>query len=222
VNDLVVVKLGGLAVNQIGQALAEGARVVLVHGGGAQITDLMRGRGIEPRFVGGRRFTDLAVLACARHALASVSDALSAEIEPLGRKVVQLYRGEVTVARQERSLGLVGVEPVIDGEAVMAIVAAGAVPLVAPLGRDSSGRFLNINADDVAAAVAVAVRASLLRFLSSVEGVLDGNGRVIERLRLDDLPPIGGGMVPKLEACRAALAGGVDRVIIGTGTEVTL
>ncbi len=175
---VVVIKLGGLAVNQIGQALADGAPVVLVHGGGVQITDLMRRRGIEPRFVGGRRFTDLAVLACARHALASVSDALSADVESLGRQVVQLYRGEVTVARQERSLGLVGVEPVINGDEVMAVVASGAVPLIAPLGRDSSGRLLNINADDVAAAVAVAVRASVLRFLSSVEGVLDGDGKM--------------------------------------------
>jgi acetylglutamate kinase len=106
-------------------------------------------------------------------------------------------------------------------ELLDAAFAAGRVPVLAPLARDASGRFLNVNADDVAAAVASAVGADELVFLSDVPGVLDADGAVIPEIRAADPPAVSGGMVPKLAACAEALRGGVALVRIGAGTVVT-
>ncbi|MBJ7334555.1 MAG: acetylglutamate kinase, partial [Thermoleophilia bacterium] len=81
-------------------------------------------------------------------------------------------------------------------------------------------RLLNVNADDVAAAVAIAIEADELAFLSDVPGVLDDAGVVLPQISASALPTATGGMLPKLEACAAALAGGVRCVRIGAGTEV--
>ena len=218
-----VVKLGGAAVAGVGEAcaLAAGRPLLVVHGGGAQISELMRRRDIEPRFVGGRRVTDLPTLACARHALARVSDELVAALHTARVEAVPLRNGEVLLAERIAELGLVGRIVEVDRDPLDAAFAAGRVPLLAPLARDSSGRFLNVNADDVAAAVAAAVGADELVFLSDVPGVLDADGVVIATIRAADPPAVSGGMVPKLAACAEALRGGVARVRIGAGTVVT-
>jgi acetylglutamate kinase len=218
-----VVKLGGAAVAGVVEAcqLAAGRPLVVVHGGGAQISELMRRRDIEPRFVGGRRVTDLPTLACARHALARVSDALVAALAVAGTEAVPLRLGEALLAERIVELGLVGRVVEVRPELFAAAFARAAVPVLAPLARDASGRFLNVNADDVAAAVASAIAADELVFLSDVPGVLDAEGAVIPEIRAADPPAVSGGMVPKLAACAEALRGGVGRVRIGAGTVVT-
>jgi acetylglutamate kinase len=219
----IVAKLGGNALAALEQALVlagGGSRVVIVHGGGRQITELMARRGIPARFVGGRRFTDLPTLACVRMALAGVSDALVEAVREAGRDAVPLRLGEVLRARPVPELGLVGVVSGVDGGPIDRAWSAGAVPLVAPLALDDGGRFLNVNADDVASAIAIALGASELHFLSDVPGVLDGDGGVIARVAASEPPEVSGGMRPKLENAFAALAAGVPRVRIGPGTEV--
>jgi acetylglutamate kinase len=216
------VKLGGNAVGSLVAELAAGAgRLVVVHGGGAQISELMRRRGIEPRFVGGRRVTDLPTLACVRTALANVSDALVVAAGGAGHVAEGLRRGEVVVARRVAALGLVGEVASVDVAPIAAVLERGAIPLLAPIGRDHGDRYLNVNADDVAAAVAVALGADELVFLSDVEGVLDPGGNVLAAISASAPPPVTGGMVPKLAACAVALAGGVRDVRVGTGTRVT-
>ena len=218
-----VAKLGGNALALLPDALAaaDGRPLVLVHGGGAQITALLETRGIVSRWVDGRRFTDLPTLACARVALADVSDALVVELRELGREAQPFRTGELLACTRRVDLGLVG-EPVrVETDSILAAWNADRIPLIAPIGRDgSSPRLLNVNADDVASAVAIAVQADELAFLSDVPGVLDEAGAVLSTISAAAPPTVSGGMLPKLEACSAALAGGVRRVRIGAGTEV--
>ncbi len=186
-----------------------------------QISALMRRRGIEPRFVDGRRFTDLPSLACVRSALATVSDELAAELVRLGAEPVPLRLGEVLLAEPMPELGLVGRIVRVDVAALREAGSGGRVPLLAPLARDASDRYLNVNADDVAAAVAGALQAEELVFLSDVPGVLDATGAVIPRISAASPPAVTAGMVPKIAACAAAIAAGVSLVRIGSGTVVS-
>ncbi|MGI9116293.1 MAG: acetylglutamate kinase [Gaiellales bacterium] len=218
-----VAKLGGNALALLPDAIAaaDGRPLVLVHGGGAQITALMERRGIPARWVDGRRFTDLPTLACARVALAGVSDDLVAELRGLGRDAQPFRDGELLTCRRRADLGLVGEPAQVDVAPIAAAWNADRLPLIAPIGRDgASPRLLNVNADDVAAAVAVALEADELAFLSDVPGVLDDAGNVLPSISAAAPPQVSGGMLPKLAACSAALAGGVGRVRVGAGTEV--
>jgi acetylglutamate kinase len=219
----VVAKLGGNALALAAEALAagKGEPLIVVHGGGAQISELMRRRGIEPRFVDGRRFTDLPSLACVRSALATVSDALVAELGRLGADPVALRLGEILAAERLPELGLAGRIRSVDARALIRLCGEGRLPVLAPLARDGQDRYLNVNADDVAAAVAAAVGARELVFLTDVAGVLDGAGRVIPQISAGAPPAVTGGMLPKLAACSAAVAAGVTLVRIGSGTVVT-
>jgi acetylglutamate kinase len=221
----VVAKLGGNALASLPDALAlaaGGRPLVLVHGGGSQISALMRRRGIEPRFVGGRRFTDLPSLACVRKALADVSDELSTAIAAAGARALPLRLGEALVGERIPELGMVGRISVVERGPFEAAWRDGLVPLVAPIARDGTGnRFLNVNADDVAAAVAAALGADELVFLSDVPGVLAADGTVIAEISASAPPTVTGGMLPKLAACGTAVAAGVGRVRIGAGTVVT-
>ena len=134
----VVAKLGGNALGSLPDALALGAggrQLVIVHGGGAQISALMRRRGIEPRFVDGRRFTDLPSLACVRKALADVSDELVAAIGEAGARAVPLRLGEVLVGERLPELGLVGRIAAVETAPLRAAWEAGGIPLIAPLAR---------------------------------------------------------------------------------------
>jgi acetylglutamate kinase len=219
----IIAKLGGNALEALGQALdlaAGHAALVIVHGGGRQITELMERRGIPSRFLGGRRYTDLPTLACVRMALANVSDALVEAARPTGRTLHPLRSGEALRAHRVPGLGLVGQVREVERAPIERAWASGAVPLVAPLALDADGRFLNVNADDVASALAIALGAAELVFLSDVPGVLDAGGDVLPLVAASAPPDVAGGMRPKLENGFAALAAGVPRVRIGFGTEV--
>lgn len=223
-SQALVVKLGGNALDALVGALGarDGRPLVVVHGGGAQITALMRRRGIEPRFVDGRRFTDLPTLACARVALADVGEELARSLADHGEVGRTFADGSLLECRRRAELGLVGEPVAVDQATLKAVIATGRIPVIAPIGHDGdSPRRLNVNADDVAAAVAVAIGADELRFASDVPGVYDESGVVLPRIAASDPPAAAtGGMLPKLEACATALAGGVRCVRIGTETEV--
>jgi acetylglutamate kinase len=220
-----VIKLGGnasLDCVPIVARVARETRVCVVHGGGAQISALARERGVEPHFVGGRRVTDEPMLACVREGLAAVSHELCAALEQAGVRTLALGDGAVD-ARRVPELGLVGEPAAARTAAILEALAGGLVPVVAPLGRDAAGTIINVNADDAAAAIATALGADELVFLSDVPGVLDERGAVLSQISASRPPAsASGGMLPKLEACTAALLGGVARVSIGVaGTVVT-
>ena len=222
---IAVIKLGGNATRDCVPVVARMAReanVCVVHGGGAQISALARERGVEPHFVGGRRVTDEPMLACVREGLAAVAAELCEALEAAGLRTIALGEGAVH-ARRVPELGLVGEPVAARTEAILDALASGRVPVVAPLGRDPAGTILNVNADDAAAAIATALAADELVFLSDVPGVLDEQGAVLSQISASRPPAsASGGMLPKLEACTTALLGGVARVSIGVaGTVVT-
>jgi acetylglutamate kinase len=217
---IVVLKVGGSsaseAVAQVALEAAGGRALVVVHGGGPQISARMRERNLEPQYAGGRRITDAASLACVDEGLRAVNAELCADLEAMGLRTRRLPVG-IVVANRVPELGLVG-EPVgADLEQVRDALALGEVPVVGPLATEQgASSFLNVNADDAAAALAGALGADELVFLTDVPGVLDEHGALIPTLRASAPPSsASGGMLPKLEAAAAALSAGVLRVWIG-------
>lgn len=215
----VVLKLGGrVATSAVRLALAEiDGPVVVVHGAGPQITAEMERRGIEPTFVDGRRVTTPQVLDVVRESLAAVNAELCAAIGP---SAVGLHGDEIGLeARQVEELGLVGDPAPSAPSAIVEALAAGRVPVVAPIAAGP----LNVNADEAAAALAVGLGAGRILFVSDVPGVLV-DGELATVLPADeaeaglDAGQFEGGIVPKLMAAVRAARGGV-RASIGS-TEV--
>jgi len=217
----IVLKLGGrIAAAGAGEALAlraAGHDVVVVHGAGPQITAEMERRGIAPSFVGGRRVTTPEVLQVVRDSLADVNGAVCAAIGP---DAVSLFGDAIGLrASPVETLGLVGHPTPSAPNAVVDALAAGLIPVVAPLAEGP----LNVNADEAAAALAVGLGAEQIVFVTDVPGVLIG-GVVMEHIAADDADRMlgdgtfEGGIVPKLEAAVRATRGGV-RALIGA-TEV--
>jgi acetylglutamate kinase len=240
-----VVKAGGGAferestaravVEQIEVLHQLGIRVVLVHGGGAQSSDLLRALGGEPRFVEGRRVTDEKALEVAAMVLnGSVNTRLLALCRALGLPAVGLSgvdggliqaRRRAPVRRGEESLdyGYVGDIVKVDPKPLVDLLNGGFVPVVSPLSADDQGHLLNINADTVASAIAVALGAAKLLFLTGAAGILEDAADPKSLVSYVDLEGLGRlrvqgslttGMLPKTSAIEAALLGGVGRVHI--------
>jgi acetylglutamate kinase len=217
--SLVVVKVGGNAAPSAARAVADLVfqehKVVLVHGAGPQITAEMERRGLAVEFVGGRRRTSAAALDVVRRSLAEVNAALCAAIGP---RALPLPGGALN-ARPLAGLGLVG-EPVPSAPPhVVDALAAGLVPVVAPLARDPGGRPLNVNGDDAAVALALGLGADRIVFLSDVPGVLL-EGAVTPELGVSEAERLAdaweGGIVPKLLAAARAARNGVAAEIGAT------
>ncbi len=217
----VVLKLGGrIAAEGAREALAlraAGYDVVVVHGAGPQITAEMERRGIVPAFVEGRRVTTTEVLDVVRASLAEVNASVCAAI---GTAAVPLFGDAIGLhATRIEALGLVGDPTPAAPAAVEEALAAGLIPVIAPLAAGP----LNVNADEAAAALAVGLGAARIVFVSDVPGVLM-DGEVMDLIAADDADRMlgdgtfEGGIVPKLEAAVRARRGGV-RAEIGA-TEV--
>jgi acetylglutamate kinase len=220
-----VLKLGGrVAGEAAAEALAlreAGHDVVVVHGAGPQISAELERREIPVRFVDGRRVTSSAVLEVVRESLLDVNAEVCAAI---GADAVRLVGDEVGLrAEHVEELGLVGDPLPIAPEAVERALAAGFIPVVVPLASHPTLGSLNVNADEAAAALAVALEAERIVFLSDVPGVLV-DGDVVSTLPVADVDRMlgdgafEGGIVPKLTAAVRAARKGV-RAEIG-GTEV--
>lgn len=209
-------------------AAAREARVVVVHGGGDEVSAMQRRLGLEPQFVGGRRVTSEADLEVVRMLLSgSVNKRLVAQLLSAGARAVGVSGedgGLLTARVTDATFGRVGRDVAADPALLQDLVAAGWLPVVSPLARDresAQGAGLNVNGDDAATAIAVALRADELCFVADVEGVLENGSRLV---RLDpagiaDLAARGvaqGGMLAKLEAAVAALTAGVGAIRIGT------
>jgi acetylglutamate kinase len=201
----VVLKVGGASVGRI--ELGDEPTVV-VHGAGPQISEEMARRGLAPQFVNGRRVTTPEVLEIVRESFAAVNAALCASIGP---RAVPLFGDELGLAaRHVRELGLVG-DPLPCAPApLVGALLAGLVPVVAPLARGP----LNVNADEMASALAVGLGADRISFLTDVPGVyLDGELiETIAAARAETMIEDGvfeGGIVPKLLAAAHAARHGV-------------
>jgi acetylglutamate kinase len=222
---ITVVKVGGAAAGAAAQVAAlagPGRDVVVVHGAGPQITAGCLAAGLEPRFVDGQRVTDAAVMAVVETAIGNANVALCSELTAHGVSCRPMRDALTAEPWGDQRLGLVGRVSSVEQIGLRALLSAGLVPVVAPA---ASG--LNVNADNAAAAVAGALGASELIFLSDVPGLLGPGGDVIRRVSASGVAQlvaaghVSGGMIPKLEAGLAAIAGGVWRVWIGAETMVT-
>jgi len=222
---IAVVKVGGTAPGAAAQVAAlahAGRQVVVVHGAGLQITAGCVAAGLKPRFVDGQRVTDDSVMRVVEAAIGEANAALCAELEGEGVACRPMRDALTAEPWGDSRLGLVGRITSVEQIGVRALLAGGIVPVIAPA---ASG--LNVNADNAAAAVAGALGASELIFLSDVPGLMGPGGEVIRRVtaasaaQLVASGSITGGMIPKLDAGLAALADGVWRVWIGAETMVT-
>ena len=229
----ILIKIGGSTLGADDTSFADiaelqkvGARVVIVHGGGPETSSWMAKMGVHAEFVDGLRVTDKAGLDVATAVLAGlINKRLVAELAAHGVRVVGLsgvdgglVQGRVT----KPELGLVASTVNIDTSLLDAMLNAGYVPVISPIGAavGTAAQLLNANADTVAGAIAVAIKAEYLIFLTDVDGILDANGRVLKRIPLpmaEGLMTSGvvkGGMIPKLEACIQAGESGISAHIV--------
>jgi acetylglutamate kinase len=236
----VVIKYGGHAMDD--PALADlfaqdvvlmrlvGMHPVVVHGGGPQISDLMRRLGKEPEFVDGLRVTDAESVDIVRMALVGkVNREIVAALNQHGSYAVGLSgedAGLIKVEMRDERLGFVGDVTSIDASIVDKLTNEELIPVIATVGVDELGQAYNINADTVAGAIATALQAEKLVYLTDVAGIYadypDESSLVtgIDVAGLESLLAEGradGGMIPKLESCVQAMRGGVRRAHILDG-----
>jgi acetylglutamate kinase len=209
---------------------AVGILPVVVHGGGPQIGALMTRLGKETEFRDGLRVTDAETLDIARMVLVGkVNRDIVSAINVHGPLAVGMSGEDanlITAAQSHVDLGFVGHVSEVDPTMLQRLVAEGIIPVVATIGADEAGQAYNINADTVAGALAEALQAEKLIFLTDVEGlrvVPDDPTTLIHQANLDVVAEIlrgggaVGGMKPKIEACAQAVRGGVDRAHILDG-----
>ena len=237
---IVVVKYGGNAMvsEQLREQVMEdivllwlvGVKVVLVHGGGPEISDMMNRLGKKPEFVDGLRVTDQETVDIVQMVLAGkVNKTLVKLLEVKGGKAMGIsgMDGGLIEARMKRAeLGYVGSITKVNIEPVMDLLEKGYIPVVSTLGCDAEGNTYNINGDTAAAFIAGALGAERLIMMTDIAGVLrDKNDpntlipelTISEAVKLFEENIIAGGMIPKVECCIDAINRGVDRVIIMDG-----
>ena len=217
-----------------------GINPVVVHGGGPQIKAMMERLAIESEFVDGLRVTDAATMEIVEMVLSGrINKEVASAINQVGGNAVGLSGrdADLVLARQLKrtvkdpdsniekalDLGFVG-EPVSVNTHVLDVLAASdVIPVIAPIGHGENGETFNINADTFAGAIAAALDARRLLLLTDVAGVLDGDGNLLTRLTAQDVEgliadgTIAGGMIPKVETCLDAVAGGVGASVILDG-----
>jgi len=236
----VVVKYGGSAIGadadsdttlqDVAALRMVGMRVVLVHGGGKHITALLDKLNVPTRFENGYRVTDEAALECAELALsAQVNKAIVADLARLEIRGVGISGKDgrlITAAVKDPALGRVGSITRVDPKVLLTLLDADFVPVVSPIALGEDGGGLNCNADDAARAVAEALGAQHLVFLTDVGGILIDSHNVktaVDRMdvrraqELIDTGLIAGGMVPKVKGCLHAIENGVGEVSILDG-----
>ncbi|TCL45264.1 acetylglutamate kinase [Harryflintia acetispora] len=211
---------------------AVGVRVVLVHGGGPEITATLQRMGKESRFVGGLRYTDRETAEVAQMVLAGkLSKDLVAAIGRHGGRAVGLcgMDGGLFEARKKQSdtdLGFVGEIAAVNTAVVEDALHSGYIPVIATVGTDREGNVYNINADTAAAALAGSLGAENLILMTDVRGLLENPGdesTLIADVGIASLPAlieqgiVSGGMIPKCECCAAAVREGVGHTVIIDG-----
>lgn len=217
-----VVKVGGALLEKpeaaVEKIVAQGSGLAVVHGGGIQITRMLERMNVKSEFIDGLRVTDdVALHAVAAALMGEVHTTLVHALQRAGVAAVGVF-GAVKAEKKAGPWGLVGTNVRADRSILDPIIASGQVPVIPTLAVGDSS-LLNVNGDETAAGVAMALQAERLIFLTDVEGVLDASGTVIERVppevSLLEAAFITGGMKPKLRAVATALAGGVSRVSVG-------
>ena len=230
-----VVKIGGAALDDkelvskfaktIPSLCNEGHKLVIVHGGGAALSRTMKQLGCETTFINGLRVTDSQTRDVAIMVFAGqLNKQLVAAVGAAGQSAIGLCGGDLRMVLATRKkhpdLGYVGEICAGDPQWIERFWNAGVVPVVSSLALGFDGEYYNVNADQMASALAVACDADALVYLTDVAGVKDSDGSVLRWLDVDAIAAmvqqatVSGGMLPKLEACTKALKKGVSRVRI--------
>lgn len=219
-----------------------GMNPVVVHGGGPQIKDMMDRLRLESEFVDGLRVTDAATMEIVEMVLSGrINKEIVAAINRAGGRAVGLSGRDCNMVQASKlkrtkkdpdsnieqilDLGFVGEPDFVDPHVLDVLDESDLIPVIAPIGYGENGEIYNINADTMAGAIAEALDAQRLMLLTDVGGVLGQDGNRLTSLSVDDVRrliddgTIGGGMIPKVETCVRALAGGVEAAVILDGRE---
>jgi acetylglutamate kinase len=216
-NDLVVLQTLGI-------------KVVLVHGGGPDISQTITAMGKESKFVNGLRYTDAETAEIVRMVLSGkVNKSLVELIERKGGKAIGIcgHDGHLLKCEmQDEKLGFVGKVVDINTEIVTDLLGLGYIPVISTVGYDDDGNIYNVNADTAAAAIAGALNAESLILMTDIRGLLENKDdpeSLIKKVYVSDIPAlvkqgiISGGMIPKIECCKEAIRRGVKKVFITDG-----
>lgn len=239
---VIVVKYGGSAM--LDQGLKEdvikdvvllklcGFKPIIVHGGGKEISKWVGKVGGEPKFVGGFRVTDEDTIEVAEMVLNKVNKELVSLVERLGVRAVGISGKDGNLLQVDQklvdgqSIGYVGDIKAVDTKILWDLLDKDFLPIVCPIGVDETYHSYNINADDAASAIAEAMKAEKLAFLSDIEGVYtdkDDPDTLAPELTVSECEEmiaegiVDGGMIPKLQGCIKAIENGVSRVHILDG-----
>ena len=244
--EILVIKFGGHAMSdsdggfgkKLASAVAQGAKVVVVHGGGPQINAALQRSGIDSAFIGGFRVTTPEIFAVVEQVLSNeVGPAVAATLTQSGVASLAIsgrHSGTIFAVRQNAlvngepaDLGLVGTVQRIDTEAINVLLEKGIVPVISPVANDlASEAGLNVNADLAAAAVAGALGARELIIMTDVPGIFRNwpdKDSLIDHIHATELESIKGtfseGMAPKVQACLDAISAGATAVRIIDGRD---
>ncbi len=239
---VIVVKYGGSAmtdeelkknvIKDVTLLKLVGFKPIVVHGGGKEISRWVGKVGMEPKFINGLRVTDDETMEIAEMVLGKVNQSLVTMVQSLGVKAVGISGkdgGLLTVEKKYsdgKDIGFVGEVTGVNTKILEDLLENDFLPIVAPIGLDDQFQTYNINADDAACAIAKAMHADKLAFLTDIEGVYqnpEDKSTFISRLTVSEVDEligkgyIGGGMLPKLNNCTDAIKSGVNRVHILDG-----
>ena len=239
-NKVLVIKYGGNAM--ISEELKKsvmrdltllrfvGINVVLVHGGGPEISETLKRMGVESRFVGGLRYTDEETAEVVRMVLAGkVNKELVHRLQMLGAKSVGMCGidgGMLLCEKECDELGYVGKIISVNTDVITDSLQNGYLPVISTVGYDNEGHIYNVNADTAASAIAGALGAESLILMTDIRGLLrdkDDEDTLIRKVFVSDIPSlinegvISGGMIPKINCCKEAIRRGVNRVFITDG-----
>jgi acetylglutamate kinase len=207
-----------------------GVKVVLVHGGGPEITEMLAKVGKETQFVGGLRVTDKETVEIAQMVLSGkINKSLVNLIENMGGKAIGLSGVDghmIEACVKDERLGYVGNITKVSVQPILDVIEKGYIPVVSTIGCDNEGNIYNINADTAAAKIAGELHAEALISMTDISGILrDKNdpSTLIPWITVEEAPKlieegiINGGMIPKVECCVNAIQWGVNRVFIIDG-----
>ncbi len=239
---IIVVKYGGSAmidedlkkqvIEDVTLLKLVGFKPIIVHGGGKEISRWVNKVGMEPKFINGLRVTDADTMEVAEMVLGKVNKSLVQHVEELGVRAIGISGKDGGLLKVEKKysegqdIGYVGEVKEVNAEILYDLLEKDFLPIVCPVGLDDEYQTYNINADDAACAIARAVKAEKLAFLTDIEGVYkdpQDPKSLISELGVDEAEKlitdgyIGGGMLPKLQNCIDAIENGVSRVHILDG-----
>lgn len=239
---IIVVKYGGSAMvdEELKRRVIEdvtllklvGFKPIIVHGGGKEISNMVKRLGMEPKFINGLRVTDEETMDVAEMVLGKVNKSLVQLVESLGVRAIGISGKDGGLLKVEKKyadgedIGFVGEITDVNADILYDLLEKDFLPIVCPIGLDENFQTYNINADDAACAIARAMKAEKLAFLTDIEGVYkdpQDSSTLMSRIfvskaeKLIEEGYIGGGMLPKLHNCIEAVKDGVSKVHILDG-----